>query len=286
MKNQEKFPLISLGMPIRNGMPFLKRSLKDIVQQNYPNIEIVISNNASIDNTEEFLKNYDFKDRNVKVYNQNKVLTAIENFNFVRLKAKGKYFMWCAHDDLRNLDQIPLLTKALEENREAILSFGDLYISNRFNYDYSKIIFNFNTDNISKLLALYKTSNQKCYQFYGLWRLHDLNKIPMFNNAIWPDLPILNAGLLLGDFIHVSNANFFYLEISKTKEQRASYQDNIKRKVNKLWLIYNFLLVSAKVGYIVKGYKGCISLFLFSIIKLFSVLKDILIRIFNFKTLK
>lgn len=282
MKNEKVFPLISLGIPIKNGMPYLESSLKDIVKQNYPNIELLISNNCSNDNTEHFLKNFNFKDKAVKVYKQTNVLTALENFNFVRSKARGKYFMWCAHDDLRNQNQILLLYKALEGNSKAILSFGDLYISNKFNYDYSKIIFNFNSNNISKFSALFKTSTQKCYHFYGLWRLSDLKKIPIYNSPIWPDLPILIAAILLGDFIHVNNANFYYLEISKTKEERASYQDNREKNFNTIWLIFNFLQVSAKVGYEVKGYRGAILLYLFTILKLLSVMKDIFKRTFNF----
>ena len=178
-------PLISVGMPIKNGMPFLKESLQNIIEQTYSNIEIIISNNCSTDKTQEYLSKVNFKDRKIKIFNQKKQLSALANFDFVKRKSKGKYFIWCAHDDLRDKCQFQILVDNLEKNKKTILCFSDVYTSEKFIKNYKNIKFDFQTQNYNILQRLSKTSIQKCYHFYGMWKLKHLEKIPMYYNPGW-----------------------------------------------------------------------------------------------------
>ena len=54
-------------MPVKNGMPFLKKSLHNIIEQTYSNIEIIISNNCSTDKTQEYLSKVNFKVENLNI---------------------------------------------------------------------------------------------------------------------------------------------------------------------------------------------------------------------------
>ncbi len=49
----KKHPLVSIGMPIFNEARFITRSLEALISQNYPCLELIISDNASTDGTSE-----------------------------------------------------------------------------------------------------------------------------------------------------------------------------------------------------------------------------------------
>ena len=74
--------LVSIGLPVYNGGKFLKNILDNLINQTYKNIEIIISNNCSTDDTDIICKSYKY-DKRVKYYKQNKIIPMLSNFYFV-----------------------------------------------------------------------------------------------------------------------------------------------------------------------------------------------------------
>ena len=106
-------PLVSIGMPVKNG--FLNKTEKDInlekalnsvLNQSYTNLEIIISNNVSTDETNLFLEKISKIDKRIKIYNQISQIPGSGNFLFVLSKATGKYFKWNCADDIISPDFI------------------------------------------------------------------------------------------------------------------------------------------------------------------------------------
>lgn len=93
------WPLVSIGIPTYNGGMRIFKALHSVWIQRYPNIEIVISDNASYDETEEVLRNLAREHHEIKYYRQKRNIGLVANFEFVLTKASGKYFMWVADDD-------------------------------------------------------------------------------------------------------------------------------------------------------------------------------------------
>lgn len=69
MKNQNK--LVSIIIPAYNIEKYISTCLKSIINQTYKNIEIVIVNDGSTDNTEKLIDQYIKKDKRIKKINQN-----------------------------------------------------------------------------------------------------------------------------------------------------------------------------------------------------------------------
>jgi glycosyltransferase involved in cell wall biosynthesis len=90
--------LISIGIPTFNRSKLLITAISSALNQSYKNIEIIISNNCSTDNTAEILKPYK-KLKNIKVFNQRKNIGVVNNWNFCLNKSKGKYFIMLSDDD-------------------------------------------------------------------------------------------------------------------------------------------------------------------------------------------
>ena len=114
-------PLVSIGMPVFNGEKSLAQALDALLEQDYSNLEVIISDNGSTDRTpmicQEFLK----KDSRIKYYRSSENLGSNWNFNRVFDLSSGKYFMWAAHDDLRELSFVRACVEMLEQSAEAVL---------------------------------------------------------------------------------------------------------------------------------------------------------------------
>lgn len=92
-------PFVSIGLPVYNGAKYLRRALDSLLAQDYQNFELIISDNASTDETGSICQAYAAQDKRIKLYHQPHNLGAFNNFNFVLQNATGYYFMWAAHDD-------------------------------------------------------------------------------------------------------------------------------------------------------------------------------------------
>lgn len=248
----DTLPLVTLGVPVRNGAAMLRAALDSIVAQDYPNIEIIVSDNASDDATPEILAEYAARHPNMRVVRQEKALTAIDNFIFVLKEAKGEFFAWCAHDDTRSPDFISGLVRGLG-NPVTILAFGDLYIwdgaerkSLRSDYDFENVGLNVRQ-------RLRKAADMQCYHVYGLWRTSALRTVRYSYTHWWSDMPIVLAAATLGNFRHVSGPEFYYYEIIKPSEMTARYHNQLvhKGRMHDIWSLLRatFLTVVRTSGF-------------------------------------
>lgn len=99
MESKEKYPLVSIGIPTYNRNGGIVKTLESIWRQQYPNIEIIISDNHSTDNTKEIIEELIKKHPEIKFFRQERNIGMVPNFEFVLRQATGKYFMWVADDD-------------------------------------------------------------------------------------------------------------------------------------------------------------------------------------------
>ena len=113
-------PLISIGLPTFNGSKNLAKVLDSICNQTYSNFELVISNNASSDNTESICLSYLEKDKRIKYKRQEFTVDIYKNFEFVLSLSEGKYFMWWADDDIRENNFLAECILILEKDEKCV----------------------------------------------------------------------------------------------------------------------------------------------------------------------
>jgi len=92
-------PLISIGLPTYNGEKRISTTIRSILSQNYPNLEVIISDNCSLDNTESVCTKLCKENPMIRYFRQEKNIGIMPNFEFVLGKASGELFMWIADDD-------------------------------------------------------------------------------------------------------------------------------------------------------------------------------------------
>jgi hypothetical protein len=93
-------PLVTIGMPVYNGADHLAEALESVLGQTYTNLEVVISDNASDDQTPSICRRFAEADRRVRYLRNSVNIGLLPNFRLVRDAARGKYFGWLSHDDL------------------------------------------------------------------------------------------------------------------------------------------------------------------------------------------
>jgi glycosyltransferase involved in cell wall biosynthesis len=91
---------VSIGMPVFNGEKYLRESIESIIDQTYQNFELIISDNASTDRTQEICLEYSRKDNRISYYRNDKNLGGPKNYNRVFELSSAEYFKWAAYDDV------------------------------------------------------------------------------------------------------------------------------------------------------------------------------------------
>ena len=112
-------PKISIGLPVYNGERFLAFALDSLLQQDYRDFELIISDNASQDRTEEICRRYAERDKRIRYLRAEVNQGATRNFRTVFEHANGQLFKWAYNDDVC----LPgLLRKCVEVFEQAPLS--------------------------------------------------------------------------------------------------------------------------------------------------------------------
>ena len=93
-------PRVTVGLPVFNGEAYLRQALETLLDQSFEDFELVISDNASTDSTQEICEEAARADRRVRYLRQERNLGAAPNFNVLVTAARGELFRWAAHDDL------------------------------------------------------------------------------------------------------------------------------------------------------------------------------------------
>lgn len=93
-------PRVTVGLPVYNGERYLEEALASLLAQTYTDFEIVISDNASTDRTEEICRSFAASDPRVRYTRADTNRGGTWNFNRVVELSTGRYFRWAAHDDV------------------------------------------------------------------------------------------------------------------------------------------------------------------------------------------
>jgi len=129
MKNEElrhEQPLVSIAIPTMNRRHDLPTSIGSILNQNYQNIEIIISDNGSTDDTPAYCRELAEEDSRVRYLRHEQNIGFMANWNFVLQQAEGKYFMWLGDDDWIEAGTISKYVDFLETHPDYSLASGTI----------------------------------------------------------------------------------------------------------------------------------------------------------------
>lgn len=98
-----------------NGEKYLRQQLDSILNQTYKDFKLIISDDASTDETKSILSEYCSKDDRIEVYYQKENLGSTRNFEFLLSKVKSTYYMLSDQDDVWYINKVEKSLKRIEE---------------------------------------------------------------------------------------------------------------------------------------------------------------------------
>jgi glycosyltransferase involved in cell wall biosynthesis len=114
-------PLVEVVIPLFNQKQFVGQAIESILNQSYPNIEIIVVNDGSTDKPSSVLEKYE---NNIMVVDQeNKGLSAARNTGIRH--SSGEYLQFLDADDILHRDKIKLQLE-LSKNRHAMISYCEI----------------------------------------------------------------------------------------------------------------------------------------------------------------
>lgn len=121
-KNIYKGPLVSIVIPSFNQHKFIEKSILSIINQNYDNLEIIIIDGGSTDNTISIIKKYE---KYISYWVSEKDQGQSDALNKGFKISKGEIFCWLNSDDLLLPNAINIAVNTLENNKDKDICFGD-----------------------------------------------------------------------------------------------------------------------------------------------------------------
>lgn len=119
-------PRLSIGVPVYNGERFLPGLFAALAAQTFKDYEVVISDNASTDRTEEICRAHAARDPRIKYHRNLRNVGACANFNLVFSLCKAPLFKWAACDDAFGPEYLEACVTILDANPDVVVAQTDV----------------------------------------------------------------------------------------------------------------------------------------------------------------
>jgi glycosyltransferase involved in cell wall biosynthesis len=121
-----ELPLVSVIIPTYNTAQYIAEAVESALAQTYPNLEIIVVDDGSTDNTRDVLAPYQVRQYGSKtfcyIWQENQERAHTRN-NGIR-QAQGEWIAFLDSDDIWQPDKIALQMAALQAHPEAVLAYG------------------------------------------------------------------------------------------------------------------------------------------------------------------
>jgi len=204
-------PKVSVGMPVYNGERFVAEALDSILSQTYGDFELIISDNASTDSTEEICRLYAGRDRRIRYFRNPKNLGVGRNFRRTFELSSGEYFKWAAADDLCAPEFLKHCVEVLNGDSSVAIAFPRTAIIDEFGCKVSD-----NADSVdlqspspSERLRKLLLNLGLCDAQYGVMPIRFLRQTTLIQDFAGADICFLAELCLYGKFHEIAEVMFF-----------------------------------------------------------------------------
>lgn len=253
MSNATSRPRVSIGMPVYNREKYVGASIEAHLVQSYTDFELIITDNASTDRSEEICRAYAAKDPRVKYYRNPRNLGAAGNYRRCFELSTGEYFRWTPSDDLVSSNLLERAVDVLDHDPSIFVAYPRTKLidaDGSVTGDFDEKLHTMDhrpSERWRKVRANIRLGNLH----YGLNRADIFRKTGLLRNYSGGDFPLIAEMSLYGKFYEIPDA-FFYRRIhdeaassplKSTADVMAFYDPGKREKI----FLYNWVHLGANL---------------------------------------
>ena len=208
-------PRVSIGLPVFNGERYLARAVDSVLEQDFRDLELIVSDNASTDRTAEICAAYARRDARVRYVRNPRNLGAGPNYDRCFHLARGEYFKWAAHDDRLAPDYLSRAVAALDAAPEAVLcttGVAEIGPGDEVRRVYRNVFPGIDAPSPARRLAALIHTRHECEDFFGLFRRAALLGSSLHGTYSGSDRVLLAEMALRGPWVGVPEPLFLHRE--------------------------------------------------------------------------
>jgi glycosyltransferase involved in cell wall biosynthesis len=215
-------PLVSIGMPVYNEERYVAAALDSLLAQDYPNLEVIVSDNGSTDDTEAICRRYAEHDQRVKYHRFTENRGVTENFRYVLKTASGEYFMWAAGHDLWSPNLVSECAALLDSRSDAVIAFGCSHWIDADGSPMDRFSGWSDTHGMEVVGRFFTVFWGNMHPILGLMRMAAVRRVRKIHGMAGSDLILLLEMILQGHFVHAAAAHWYRREFrgAETHVQR------------------------------------------------------------------
>lgn len=204
-------PLVTIGVPAYNEGSYIRESLQSLLRQTYRDLEIIVADNGSTDDTAAICAEFAAKDPRVVHVRHPRNIGQNANFNHLPRVASGTYFCWASAHDVMDADFVERCVAALEADHDAVLACPrTVYLDERGNKTGVKVRNPFDVRGMAPAARFRETMwRVDCNIVYGMYRLAPMRETNFFQLVPAPDRVFLSELATKGTFVPADTAKYY-----------------------------------------------------------------------------
>ncbi len=230
---KNRIPLVCVGLPVFNGGLSLINAIESILNQDFEDFELIISDNCSTDETEETCRRYANKDNRIYYTRLDKNYGKVVNWRNVFGLARGEYFVFAQHENTFYPQFIrSCLDELIHENSiEIVFPQINLFDDRTKHIPYSDPLNVIQDDPLERYLHVLEKMDLNT-PLLGMMRQSVLRKNRTFfgsltTQLVFGDLPTVSEIALRGKVKQIN-------KILLNRKKSANEIDNLQQRIVKL----------------------------------------------------
>jgi glycosyltransferase involved in cell wall biosynthesis len=228
-------PRVSVGLPVFNGERYLAGTIEAILAQTYHDFELIISDNASTDRTEEICRDFARRDGRVRYHRNETNLGLSRNYTRAFELSSGEYFRWATYDDLVAPTYLEVCVEVLDREPSVVLVHTKSRRIDERGHETGSYDYEMNLDSPLPHVRFHDLVNVRhsCNESMGLARSDVLKRTPLQANYVGSDRVLLAELGLRGRIRVIPEYLFFRRDHAETGSniplgQRSGWFDPAK----------------------------------------------------------
>jgi glycosyltransferase involved in cell wall biosynthesis len=221
-------PVVSVGMPVYNSEQHMRQALESLLRQDWEDLELVISDNASTDGTRDICLEYAARDRRIRYYRNERNMGITWNLNRVFELSSGLYFKWAGSHDYVSPSFITACKQILDSDPSVVLAYPLARLVDSEGQTIIETVPEFvdtrGLPTCARVRSVVEKVDYCAIELYGLFRASDLRRCRRLWSGLGNDHILMMEISFLGAIAMIPEVLFFRREFGPTlkKDKRIA----------------------------------------------------------------